>query len=270
MEVCMGDLLTGIDKSDKVNYSTTELREALRKKYAMPEYCLMEEVRDAAGFSGKRSADAIAMAMWESRGLEVIGFEIKSYRSDWLKELRNPAKAEAIAVYCDRWFIVAAPNVVREDELPAEWGLLVPRGKAGLVAAKAAPKREAKPLSKTFIAAMMRRCGERDERMVQALIRDKVEEAKAGVQEHIQREVKDRSRKYDELVQKLEKIKASTGIDLTGYNPDERTAAAIKFALTHDLTERYGALSRLADNMRKALAQLEPALAAAGIEGTKT
>lgn len=71
-------------------YQTEQLRALLRKKYAMPEYFLAEEVRDAAGFDGRRSVDALAMGMWAGRGLHITGFEIKASRGDWLKEKACP------------------------------------------------------------------------------------------------------------------------------------------------------------------------------------
>lgn len=99
--------------------NTHQIRETLRKKYTLPEFVLMEEVRDAAGYNSRRSADGIAMSMWPSRGLEIHNFEIKASRSDWLRELKDPAKADAIANFCDKWWIVAAPGVVKEGELPS-------------------------------------------------------------------------------------------------------------------------------------------------------
>jgi hypothetical protein len=75
--------------------------EILRKRFPENEYALMAEVRDKAGFDASRSADYIAVNLWPSRGLSVNGIELKSFRSDWLSELRKPEKAEKIFQYCD-------------------------------------------------------------------------------------------------------------------------------------------------------------------------
>src|SRR5271154_3135095 len=94
----------------------------LQRKFPPAEYALLPEVSDQAG-GRNRSADAVAMNTWPSRGLEVHGVEIKSYRSDWIKELKNPAKAENIFKYCDRWWLCAATEgVVKENEVPETWG----------------------------------------------------------------------------------------------------------------------------------------------------
>src|SRR5438876_1169784 len=77
------------------------------------------------------SADALAMSLWPSRGLELHGFEIKASRADWRTELRNPETADEIATRCDRWWIVAgSADIVTDGELPPTWGLLVPLGSA--------------------------------------------------------------------------------------------------------------------------------------------
>ena len=50
--------------------------EALKTRYNSPEYCLLPQVRNSTGYSSKvRTADAIAMSLWPSRGLTLTGFE---------------------------------------------------------------------------------------------------------------------------------------------------------------------------------------------------
>jgi hypothetical protein len=137
-------------------WHTDELVAALHARHPAPEWAMFFEVRNATGFPRvARSADAIAMNTWVSRGLEVHGFEVKASRSDWRRELKNPAKAEEISKFCDRWWIVAAPKVVKPDELPPTWGLLEPRGRA-LVTKVEAPKLEAVPMTRGFLAALVR------------------------------------------------------------------------------------------------------------------
>ena len=54
----------------------------------------------------------------------VIGHEVKVSRSDWLTELRNPAKSEVWRRYCHQWYLVCPdPSIVRDD-LPDGWGLM--------------------------------------------------------------------------------------------------------------------------------------------------
>ena len=50
------------------------------------------------------------------------GFEVKVSRSDWLRELADPTKADAWKRFCDQWWLVCPPEVARADELPSGWG----------------------------------------------------------------------------------------------------------------------------------------------------
>ena len=71
---------------------------ALAAKFKAPEYAFLTEVRNSVGFSSKvRTADAMAMSLWPSRGLYMTGFEVKVSRADWKKELEQPEKAEELA-----------------------------------------------------------------------------------------------------------------------------------------------------------------------------
>ncbi|MCH8853457.1 MAG: hypothetical protein IID41_12530 [Planctomycetes bacterium] len=139
--------------------NTAQILDALAARHSKA-WAFMPQVREATGFGGFRICDALAMSLWPSRGLELHGFEIKSNRIDWLRELNKPEKAEAICAFCDRWWVVAGDlKIVRDDELPPTWGLMVPRG-AGLVVKVQAPKLEAKPITRDFLASILRRAAE--------------------------------------------------------------------------------------------------------------
>lgn len=69
---------------------------ALAHRYPAPGYALLPQVANGTGYAASRHCDAIALSLWPSRGIRLHGFEIKVARSDWLRELKDPAKAEAI------------------------------------------------------------------------------------------------------------------------------------------------------------------------------
>lgn len=146
------------------------MRALLRRRYAPPEWAFLEEVRNQTGYQkrSERYADGVAVNLWPSRGLEVLGFEIKANRRDWVRELKDPAKSSEIQKYCDRWWIVAGGrNIVHPGELPPTWGLMVVHGsgsKQRLVCTQEAPKLEPTPLDRSFIMAMLRRASESVER----------------------------------------------------------------------------------------------------------
>jgi hypothetical protein len=88
------------------------------------EWAFMAQVRNAAGFDASRTLDALAMHLWPSRGLVLHAFEIKVSRSDFLREIKDPAKAEDACRLVEFFWIVAPKGVVRQGELPPTWGLI--------------------------------------------------------------------------------------------------------------------------------------------------
>src|SRR5512146_733222 len=140
--------------------TSSDLIARLAARYRPHEWAFFEQVPSATGGRAGRTADAIAMNLWPSRGLEIHGFEVKVSRNDWLRELKAPQKAEEIATYCDRWWLVVAEaKIVQPGELPPTWGLLGPRGD-GLVAVIEAPKLTPKPIDRDFLAAILRKAGD--------------------------------------------------------------------------------------------------------------
>lgn len=124
-----------------------------------PAWAFVPKVRNAAGFQATRTIDAIAMSLWPSRGLEIHGHEIKVSRADWLRELKDPAKAEAFTDLCDRWWLVVSDAaIVKEGELPPTWGLIVVRGSSLAVKVQAPqlPATDSPWMPRTFLAALLR------------------------------------------------------------------------------------------------------------------
>jgi len=136
--------------------SASTIYDLLAKRYPAPEWAFFTEVRNSTGYASKvRTADALAMSLWPSRGIHLHGFEVKVSRSDWRRELKEPEKAEDFARLCDFWWIVAPHGIVPVDELPQAWGLIEQRGKR-LVRAREAYLREPEPLTRRRLAALLR------------------------------------------------------------------------------------------------------------------
>lgn len=130
---------------------------ALRTRFKSPEYALFEQVANSTGAASRRWADAVALGIWPSRGLSLHGFEIKVSRSDWKKELATPAKSEPVQKYCDYWHIVTPRGLVDPSDLPPTWGLLEVTPKKTLVTRVKAPPLEPVPVTRHFLAALLRR-----------------------------------------------------------------------------------------------------------------
>lgn len=141
---------------------TPGLWQALRKRYKAPEWALVREVPDGTGFSGHGYADAVALNLWPSRGLLLVGFELKVHRNDWLRELKNPAKAERFAKFCDEWWLITTDGVAEMDEIPPAWGWLrYPPNAKSMRTMKKAQRKDTQPeLPRSFTAAIVRRAHE--------------------------------------------------------------------------------------------------------------
>lgn len=114
-----------------------------------------EHVAVGLGYFRDRVADFIAIDKYPSNGLAIHGHEVKVSRADWLAELRDPSKAAAFTPYTHYWWLVVSDAaIVRDGELPAGWGLLVP-GKAGLRAKIPAVRATPAPLPAELSVSLM-------------------------------------------------------------------------------------------------------------------
>jgi hypothetical protein len=135
---------------------TQAVLEALRVKFGDDAFATFEEVHQGVGGRGRR-LDFMALSLWPSRGLGLEGFEIKSDRRDWLRELKNPQKGEGFFQFCNRfWLATSSVKVAKPEEVPETWGLMTMRGSV-LRIVKEAPAIEGKELTREFVAELLRR-----------------------------------------------------------------------------------------------------------------
>jgi hypothetical protein len=138
--------------------TSSDLLKLLASEWPSPDCAFIPEFRGGTGWSRESRADAIAMHCWPSMGLELVGFELKISRGDWLRERKQPSKAYPIKQFCDRWYLVVSDlKIVRyAEELPAGWGLqFAENGK--IVTMIEAPKLSPCPIDRAFLASVMRR-----------------------------------------------------------------------------------------------------------------
>lgn len=109
---------------DPERLTASDVLKAIRHRHAtspskMPEWLVLQEVT-----LDRRRVDAMALRLWSSKGLVVIAYEVKVSRSDFLQELRYPAKREeAIAASSQFWFATPA-GLVQPEEVPEDCGLV--------------------------------------------------------------------------------------------------------------------------------------------------
>lgn len=176
-----------------------------------PTAVIAPSVRSAAGFDARRTIDAVSLGLWPSRGMLLDGYEIKVSRSDWLRELKNPAKAEEFAGLVDRlWLVVADAEIVKDGELPDGWGLLIKSGdklrqkvKAGrLTTGLNLPSR----FGRSFLVPLMRAMNTVPPDVQAAL----AEEAKQAVSHQAERDRRD----LQELREQVAAFEKGAGIEI--------------------------------------------------------
>lgn len=227
--------------------TVTEARvlHALSQRFASPAYVFMQGVRNSTGYSGEvREADALAFSVWPSRGLELHGFEVKCSRNDWLRELKDPAKAEKIAKWCDRWWLVAPQGVLSgASELPSAWGFIEVIDGKTLRTVKEAPLQEHEPFTRGFIASLVRRAWEsgqegrpQDPDGVEALRAEYqrgLDDGLARVDDRIER----LTAQHEKFRASVQAFEAASGVRITGHD-GTHIGAAMAVVLSN--MRRYG------------------------------
>lgn len=246
--------------SDKL--ITAALQTALTKAYPLPEYATFFEVGDATGGRHSRWADAVTMACWPSRGLAITGFELKASRSDWLREKRDVSKSAPVQKYCDRWALFTAPGVVLPGELPELWGHAELVGNR-MVWKTQSPQLKPDPLDRSFVASLLRRCGQTSESIVHARVVEATAGARQECDRQIARAVKDATERNSKAVAACQAFKEATGVDLLGrWTMD--VAAGPDFAAFRELKQslRWNQFSATAEKIRKVADGLDAAVTA--------
>lgn len=233
-----------------------DVLDILAKCFAPPEWAFMSHVRNGAGLSATRTADGIAMNLFPSRGMEVWGFEVKTARGDWLSELKNPAKAEEIHKYCDRWFIVGPDDVIKKDEVPKQWGFM--RVKNDKVrAVKAAPLNpNVVKLDRGFIAMIMRRILEShsaEGRILQARMEGRRDGEKAGAEMVKESHARLRT-DYEELKKAVAEFEDKSGVYINEWSAG-RIGEAVNIVLNG--ADVFGGLERSISIAQKALDEMK-------------
>lgn len=243
--------------------NTSQVRSLMRVKYAAPEWAYLEEVANGTGGHCGRHCDAMAMSLWPSRGLHLHGFEIKVSRSDWTRERKNPAKAEAIAKHCHFWWVVAPASIVPVAEVPPNWGLIEASDKGGLKVAKTATMLEPVPLDWHFFAAFARAATEQS--VDATLMKAEFERGRSEMDKHHktwQENASKREQKaLDELRRQVQEFESKAGIRITGYGMGN-VAEKIRMLSDGDravsnLRRELGALKHAAETVTNVLEKLD-------------
>jgi len=249
---------------------------ALSKKYPSPQYAFLTHVRNQTGYGNLtndsvRTADALALGLWKTRGYNLEGFEIKVSREDWIKEWKDPSKAEAIAKFCDYWWIVVSDSaIIHTGELPTGWGLKA-MVKGHIVTLQQAERNtDVEPMSRSMLCGFMRKVDENLNSIytptveVEKIIKERVE---TGIKYGLERSG-DKTKQYDELVEKVRVFEEFSGVDLniewTREEKIEEIGEAVKMVMNgkhkqilQNLIYYRDSIKRLLENADEEITKLQ-------------
>ncbi len=200
-------------------------------RYEPPEWFTLREVPPDKGHL--RHLDLVAWNTFASRGLTVEGVEVKVSRADWLRELKDAAKAEETFAMVERFFVAAPPDVVKAEELPPDWGLLEIRGER-VFKIRIPKQRERSTYSKSEVVGILRRVQSQWHRP--ELVRDlkkQVVDAEGAARKSFEAREEKRREEVRRIEDELRELRAAIGI---GWSADKVKVCG-KF---RELLERFG------------------------------
>lgn len=233
--------------------TSADIRARLVERYAFKDgWITMAEVTPP---KCSRRFDLVAIMGWQSRGHVAMGFEIKVARSDWLRELAEPAKAEPLVNLCSRWWIVAPPGVVEVAELPPAWGLLVVHPDQ-IRAAKQAPELNPSPWPDAVWRCMLLRCATRESRTPDELTQARSAGHREGYElakEHSKHDAESWKERWQEMRDLIDQAERATGVDLSRFTDFPALGEAMR------LIQSTGSRTWTIDRLEKQAAELREA-----------
>jgi hypothetical protein len=239
----------------------------LRTKYPESEFVLIKEIADST--ARRRYLDFMVVNLWESRGLAITGIEVKSYRSDWLNELKKPAKQELHVPYCDYFYLFTTDEkVAKLEEIPENWGWMTVRGDK-VFTIKKAPKLEAKPIPKHLMVGMLRRAADKTDFVHKDTIKEEIEQT---VSNRINQKRIDNERAlnnykdlYENLKNKVEVFEKETGLTFPSSrfvwkDDTKKFAEAVNFVQNCDIDSLYNKLLFIKESADKLVKMSEDSI----------
>lgn len=249
------------------------LAQLVSRAYPAPEWATFFEVSNSTGSQSTRRADAISLGVWPSRGNLIVGFEFKEDRRDWLRELKNPAKAEVMAQHCDEWWLVTSPGIALPEELPAPWGLKVAsKNRDKLMTVKPCvpyTDRDRAVMRRTFAAAMLRKVSETMvhksdvDRQIQEVLTRERERGRGGAEHKLTEAL----RQVESLKTRIREFEQASGVEINQWDSSQRIGAAVKAVLAcdHSLNRKLQSALGTVEQCSKALAAAVAATATAEV-----
>lgn len=201
--------------------TTNSLLTSLRNHFIKPDdpdpgaVCLTEVTAP----NNRRRADLVHIGLWSSRGGGRIDVcELKASRSDWLRELEQPAKAEAWWPYSTAyWLVVPHQSLVHDGELPPGRGLMVPTGRGRRFKVVVKPEERTPTLTPALLVTLLT-CTETVRKNAVAAERNRShQEHRAQIEEMRRQKTAEATPHTAERLAQLERIEQALGMQIDNY-----------------------------------------------------
>lgn len=117
------------------------------------------ELRIGTGYGDEAEGriDAWELALWPSANFDRTAYEVKVLRSDFLVEMKKPAKRRRALAFSNRFYFATPVGLLRKGEIPIECGLIEVDQAGTCHVVIDALHRDGLPPTWRFLAAIARR-----------------------------------------------------------------------------------------------------------------
>jgi len=228
-----------------------------RLTYLFPEtsHVILRGVRNATGFPRQvRTADALVLSTWPSRGLWMAGVEVKISKSDYRKELEDPTKAHEFHRFCHFWYVATPKGLLDGLVIPETWGHIeVQKDRAKVV--KTPIQQTPIPITMAFLCSILRQVSEGyiSKETLNTRIAEEAERQNKRLKEHLEYEYK-KLKENVEHFENLSGVKLAKSWELCNIGP------AVRFVVNSGLLRGESMMERLLESCERSAKDIREAL----------
>lgn len=145
-------------KKAKEKWTEASVTRALVQRFSQKvgEYSVFPGLRNQVASMARsdRTIDLFVVRNWQPRGTTAI--EIKVDRSDWLRELEDPAKSWEFDRQVNQFFVAAPADVVQLHEVPTSWGWFCMNGGGSVVVKKRPTRNDEAKMTEPLMYSLLR------------------------------------------------------------------------------------------------------------------
>ena len=236
--------------------TASNVNRAIAAKYSGDEWRVWFEVSQSTGHYSGRRADAVVMNLWPSKQHQIHVMEVKVTRGDFMNEMKDLTKWEAIGQFANFFWLCTPVGLVSVDEVPKSWGLME-LTKGGLRVKKQAPANTSpKEITKGFAASLLRSGESLTSKEIDKRVEDRVASEIVSIKNRLEKQQAQMNENRDRKTEALEKwvadFEAILGQPLQTFQAPSQVVANLRLAEQlkgHQITHLKNSLKTLLDTV---------------------